>query len=101
MRARAALLLFAAAAATPACRREGTATVEQQQAEIERLQKERDELRAKLGEMIMKDARLQGMPTNTVRVGVPTTLARTLIEKVLGGVADQVELRLSNIKVRK
>jgi hypothetical protein len=36
-----------------------------------------------------------------VRVGVPTTLARTLAEKVLGGVADQVELRLANLRARK
>jgi hypothetical protein len=88
-------------AAAGGCRRRDAASIEEQQVEIARLEKERDELRARLGEMVTRDVRLAGMPQNSVRVGVPTSLARTLIEKVLAGVADQVELRLSNLKVRK
>jgi hypothetical protein len=99
--ARAAVLLLAALAAAGACGRRDVATVEQQQAEIDQLQKERDELRQKIGELVEKDPRLAGMPGNSVQVGVPTSLASTFIEKVLGGVADQVELRLTNLKVRK
>lgn len=101
MRARALVWLLAALSAAGACKRRDAATVEQQQAEIEALTKERDDLRSKLGALIEKDPRFDGLPDNTVTVGVPTALARTLIEKVLGGVADQVELRLSNLRVRK
>jgi hypothetical protein len=101
VRTRTLALVVAILAAAGACARRDAATVEQQQAEIDALQKERDELRARLGELMLKDGRLAGMPENTVRVGVPTSLARTLIEKVLGGVADQVELRLANLRARK
>jgi len=41
------------------------------------------------------------MPTTGVRVGVPTPLARTLIERVVGGFVDSVTLRLTNLKVKK
>jgi len=94
------LALLVALAAT-ACARRDAATVEQQQEEIDRLQKERDQLRVRLGELMVKDSRLNGMPDSTLRLGVPTSLARTLIESVLGGVADQVELRLGNLKAHK
>lgn len=95
------VLLVAVALAGGACRRRDAATVEEMQQEIARLTKERDDLRAKLGELMVKDARLNGMPDTSVRVGVPTSLARTLIERVLGGVADQVTLRLGNLRARK
>ena len=41
------------------------------------------------------------MPDTPVRVAVPTTLARSLVERVVAGVADQVTLELSNIRVRR
>jgi hypothetical protein len=99
--ARDVVLVLVALFAAGSCHRRGAASVEEQQAEVDRLQKERDELRVTMGDLITKDARLAGMPKNTVRVGVPTALARTLVEKVLGGVADQVELRLANLRARK
>ncbi len=101
MSRRALALLLAALCVAVACRRRDAATVEEQQAEIARLEKEREELRLKLGELMLKDKRLAGMPQDTVRVGVPTALAGTLIEKVLTGVTDQVELRLGNMRARK
>ena len=41
------------------------------------------------------------MPTTPVRVGVPTTLARDLIQRVVAGFVDQVTLELKNLKVKK
>jgi hypothetical protein len=41
------------------------------------------------------------MPTLPVRVGVPTSLARDLITRVVSGFVDQVTLELKNLKVRK
>lgn len=101
MSRRALALLLAALCLAVACRRQGAATIEEQQVEIARLEKEREELRQKLGDLILRDKRLAGMPEDTVRVGVPTSLAATLIEKVLTGVTDQVELRLGNLRARK
>ena len=36
-----------------------------------------------------------------MRVGVPTTLARDLIQRVVAGFVDQVTLELKNLKVKK
>jgi hypothetical protein len=41
------------------------------------------------------------MPTQPVRVGVPTELARELITKVVTGFVDQVTLELKNLSVKK
>jgi hypothetical protein len=41
------------------------------------------------------------MPDTPVRVGVPTTLARDLIQRVVAGFVDQVTLELKNLKVKK
>jgi len=41
------------------------------------------------------------MPKTPVRVGVPTTLARDLIERVTSGFVDHVTLELKNLKVNK
>jgi hypothetical protein len=101
VRAYALVLLAAAMVTAAACKRKDAATVEQQQEEIRNLQRERDELRARVGQLVEKDPRLKGMPQNTVRLGVPTSLARTLIEKVLSGVGDQVTLQLKNLHARK
>ena len=83
------------------CRREDAATADQMKARIQALAKERDELRAKLGTLVANDRRLTGMPDNGVRVGVPTPLARTLVERVMAGFVDSVTLTLQNLKVHK
>jgi hypothetical protein len=71
------------------------------QAQIDALDKERESLRVKLHELMQNDPLLQGMPTKPVRVGVPTSLARDLITKVVSGFVDQVTLELKNLKVKK
>jgi hypothetical protein len=90
------------ALALAACReREDRQTPEQIRAEIAALEKERDLLRPKLDQLISKDPRIAGMPKTPVRVGVPTTLARDLIERVVSGFVDNVTLELKNLKVNK
>ncbi len=83
-----------------ACRREA-ASPEQMRARNQALERERDELRSRVNQMITRDRRLAGMPDNGVRVGVPTPLARTLVQRVAGGFVDSVTLKLSNLKVHK
>ncbi|MGE5126198.1 MAG: hypothetical protein ACM3PV_07905 [Betaproteobacteria bacterium] len=95
------LVGLAAALALAGCRRADRATPEQIRAEISVLEKERDELRERLNGLVERDARLQGMPATPLRIAVPTTLARELIEKVMAGFVDQVTLELGDIKVSK
>jgi hypothetical protein len=90
-----------ALAAAAGCARRDAATPQQMQARIEQLQGERDQLRARQTAMVTKDPRLAGMPGNGVRVGVPTALARTLVQRVLGGFVDSVTLTLTHLKVHK
>lgn len=101
LRALAALSCAALFATAPACRRQGAATPDELRAEIARLERERDALRERIGELLPKDPRISGMPRSEVRFGVPTPLARTLIEKVIAGFVDQVELELRDLKVHK
>ena len=82
-----------------ACRRKEAATPEQLKARNEALERERDELRSRLGTLVATDRRLAGMPDNGVRVGVPTSLVRTLVQRVVAGFVDSVTLTLSNLKV--
>jgi len=88
-------------AVSPGCRRKEAATPAQMKARIAALEQEIPTLKQKLGDLVAKDARLQGMPMTGVRVGVPTPLARTLIERVVTGFVDSVTLKLSGIKVKK
>ena len=41
------------------------------------------------------------MPDTPVRVGVPTALARDLVQRVVAGFVDQVTLDLKNLKAKK
>ena len=65
------------------------------------LEGERDRLQRKLDELVPKDKYLQGMPTTTLRIGIPTSLTRDLIERVTAGLVDQVTLVLEGLRVRK
>ncbi len=87
--------------ALTSCRRGGEATPAEMETTIASLVKERDALRARVGGLLAQDSRFQGMPDGDVRLGVPTPLARGLVESVMAGFADQVTVRLSKIKVRK
>jgi hypothetical protein len=97
----AAVLGLMAVAMVMGCRRTDARTPEQLQARIDELRRERAQLRARHTEMLAKDPRLAGMPGQAVRVGVPTPLARKLVQRVLGGFVDSVTLTLADLKVRK
>ena len=99
---RVVLAALAAGLALAACReRADRQSPDELRAEIAALEKERDLLRPKLDELIAHDPRVAGMPRTPVRVGVPTTLARELIERVVSGFVDHVTLELKNLKVNK
>jgi hypothetical protein len=93
-----ALLVFLT---TGACRRPDAATPDELRAAIAALQAERDDLRRRLGDAVAAEARLQGLPESPVRVGVPTALLRSLVERVAAGFVDSVSLELRNLRVRK
>ena len=97
----AALAASSVLAASLACGREDRQSPDQIRAEIQGLEKERDSLRERVNELIVKDPRVASMPSTPVRVGVPTTLARDLIQRVVAGFVDQVTLELKNLKVKK
>jgi hypothetical protein len=90
-----------ALAASTACGRTDRQTPEALRAEIAALVTERDALRGRLNTLMVSDPRIAAMPDTPVRVGVPTALARDLIQRVIGGFVDQVTLTLRGIKVRK
>jgi hypothetical protein len=102
-----ALFLLAASAlagslvASGCSARQDRETPDELRAEIAALEKERSLLQPKLDELIVRDPRIAGMPRTPVRVGVPTTLARELIERVTSGFVDHVTLVLKNLKVNK
>jgi hypothetical protein len=99
---RLALLGLTGALAAPACsERKDRQSPDELRAEIAALEKERDLLRPKLDQLVSKDPRISGMPKTPVRVGVPTTLARDLVERVTSGFVDHVTLELKNLKVNK
>ena len=82
------------------CRSDKESEAELRQ-EIQALESERDHLRTKIDELMVRDPRTLGMPKTAVRVGIPTVLARELVEKVVAGFVDQVELVLTNLHVHK
>lgn len=88
-------------AAVTGCHRGERTSPDQLRSEIASLEAERDRLRERLQEAMGRDPRLQGMPGNALRIGVPTSLARELIEKLVTGFVDQVTLELRDLKVRK
>lgn len=98
-------LVVVAAAATVTnlwmTRRANRQTVAELRQQIAALEQERDALRAKREALQVRDQRFEGMPDTPIRVLIPTSLAGTLIDKVFTGFADQVTLRLQNIRVAK
>jgi hypothetical protein len=81
--------------------RKGGASAEEMRGKLQALDQEVLTLRARIGDLVAMDPRFQGMPGNGVRVGVPTPLARTLIQRVVAGFVDSITLKLSNIGVHK
>lgn len=97
------VLVFAAVALfrVVESRRSARATSAQLRAEVAALARERDSLRTRRAELQLRDVRMKDMPDTPVRVGVPTGLARDLIEKVLLGFADRISVEVRNIKASK
>lgn len=97
----AALVLLTILPASAGCGRQGRQTADEQRAEIAALEKERETLRARLDALSGNDPRAKGMPDASVRIGVPTTLAEDLIQRVATGFVDRITIELRNLKVRK
>ncbi len=95
-----ALVLAASLALGAACRKD-RATPDKLRDEISALEKEREALHSRIGDLLAREPRLEGMPSTPVRVAVPTALARELVEKLVEGFVDRVTLELRNLKVRK
>ncbi len=97
-------LLFGALLAAltlSACNSRKALDLDAERRDLTLLEKERDTLRTRLDELMPRDKRLKGMPKSAVRIGLPTGLTRTLIERVLSGVVDQVEIQLMGIRIHK
>lgn len=95
--ARAALLLLLSPLS--GCARNATEAQRQTwSAEIQRLETEQDSLRARAAELVATDPRLMTLPRGDVVISVPTIFLRTVIQRVLGDVVENVTLRLSGIK---
>ncbi len=81
--------------------RAGRKTIATLQADIMTLTAERDRLRADVVGAVTLDRRLTGGPDKPLRIGIPTTLARTVVSTLVAGVTDQVSLTLGNLRVRR
>jgi hypothetical protein len=95
------VLALGTTVAVSRCGRKGAKSAKQMSREIAALEQEIPVLKEKVNDLIARDRRLVGMPESGVRVGVPTPLARTMIERVVAGFVDSVTLRLSNLEVHK
>lgn len=101
MRRGVTLALLLAAGFACACRRGDHAKPQELRAQIASLEKERTALRGKLDALLESSPLFEGMPSQAVRVGVPTALARDLITRVATGFVDRITLELRNLTVRK
>lgn len=81
--------------------RVGRDTAAQLQAQIVALDEERARLRARLDDLVGDSPSLVGMPQTPVKVAVPTTLVRGLVERIVEQLADRVTLRLADLHVRR
>jgi hypothetical protein len=97
----AGLLLPPLVSASLSCGREDRTTPEKTRAAIEAIEMERETLRGRLDELMADDPLLEGMPDTPVRVGVPTSLARDLVQRLAAGFVDQITLEIGDIRVRK
>lgn len=81
--------------------RAGRRTITALQADVVTLTAERDRLRTEVVGAVDLDRRLTGGPDKPLRIGIPTTLARTVVSTLVAGVTDQVSLTLGNLRVRR
>jgi hypothetical protein len=69
--------------------------------EVAALEGERKDLQQRLDALMPADKRIVGMPKADLRLGIPTSLIRELVERVTAGLVDQVTLVLEDLHVRK
>lgn len=81
--------------------RAGRRTLTTLRADVVTLTAERDRLRAEVVGAVNLDPRLTGGPDKPLRIGIPTTLARTLVSTLVAGVTDHVSLTLGNLRIRR
>lgn len=81
--------------------RQRRAQAEALRQEVNRLEVERDRLRARLDAGLTTDPRLAGMPSQPLRVGIPTSLLRTVTSSLVTSVADRVTLELGGLRVQR
>lgn len=81
--------------------REGRRTTVELETDLVTLRAERDRLKPQVLGALQMDPRLAGMPSRELLVGLPTSLARDLVTKFVTGVADQMTLHLSGIRLHK
>jgi hypothetical protein len=68
--------------------------------QVAALEAERESLRERLNTLILTDERLALMPETPVRIGIPASLSRDLIQRIITGFTDQVVIELRNLEVR-
>lgn len=81
--------------------REGRLTTQALEARVTELRAERDRLRPSVHGAMAMDPRLAGMPDRQVRVGIPTSLAGTLVTNLLAGVPDHLTLQLGGFRIHR
>ncbi len=72
-----------------------------QQREAARLERTRDALRVELARLLEDDPRLDEAPEGGVLIGAPASFTGRLAHQLVGGLLDQTEIRLANLKARK
>ncbi len=81
--------------------REGRRTTRDLRADITALRAQRDRLQSYVLRAMSQDPRLNGLPDRELRVGMPTTLASSMIAAVVTGLPEHVTLQLEGLQVRR
>jgi len=72
-----------------------------QRQEATRLEQTRNELRQELARLLKQDPRLAEAPPGGVLIGAPARFTSRLVHQLAGGLLQQTEIHLTNLKVRK
>ncbi len=97
----AAVVALLAVACTSGCGSADRRTDAERRVEIAALEKESEALRGRIEALGADDPWSRGMPDSSVRIGVPTTLAASLIQRVAASLVDRVTIELGNLRVRR
>jgi len=72
-----------------------------QRREAARLERTRDALRERLARLLEADPRLAEAPRGGMLIGAPASFTGRLAHQLVGGLLEQTEIRLTNLKARK